>query len=70
MSRAISKKEASAQDVETREKSARASGEAGLNLNLFGSLSGALTSKSKKTTHTNKDGSSHAVEDRLDQGTY
>jgi hypothetical protein len=31
-------------------------------------LSGAFTSKSKKTTHTNKDGSSHAVEDRSDQG--
>lgn len=79
MSRALSKKDAaaqslsqaqsqSAQDVETHERTARASGEAGLNLNLFGALSGAFSSKSKKTTHTNKDGSSHAVEDRLDQG--
>lgn len=42
--------------------------QAGLNLNLFGALSGALSSKSKKTTHQNKDGSSDSVEDRHDQG--
>lgn len=40
----------------------------GLNLNLLGALSGALSSKSKKTTHTNADGSSTTLEDRHDQG--
>ena len=40
----------------------------GLNLNLFGALSGALSSTSKKTTHNNADGSSTSVEDRHDQG--
>lgn len=42
----------------------------GLNLNLFGALSGALSSTSKKTTHTNADGSSTSVEDKHDQGKY
>jgi hypothetical protein len=41
---------------------------AGLNLNLFGALSGAFSSKSKKTTHTNADGSSDVTEDKHDQG--
>ncbi|KAH7381280.1 hypothetical protein DE146DRAFT_760718 [Phaeosphaeria sp. MPI-PUGE-AT-0046c] len=57
-----------ARDVETQEHSASASASAGLNLNLFGALSGAFSSKSKKTTHTNADGSSTSVEDRHDQG--
>ena len=42
----------------------------GLNLNLFGALSGALSSTSKKTTHKNADGSSTSVEDRHDQGKH
>ncbi|KAF2009493.1 hypothetical protein BU24DRAFT_428385 [Aaosphaeria arxii CBS 175.79] len=81
MSRQLSKKEAReqqvaaagqeqnqyARDVETREQNASASGSAGLNLNLFGALSGALSSKSKKTTHHNPDGSSTSVEDRHDK---
>ena len=57
-----------ARDVETQEHHAKASASAGLNLNLFGALSGALSSKSKKTTHTNADGESTSVEDRSDEG--
>lgn len=80
MSGELTKKEARAQqvqqqsasqgarDVETQEHHAKASASAGLNLNLFGALSGALSSKSKKTTHTNADGSSTSVEDRHDKG--
>lgn len=44
--------------------------QAGLNLNLFGALSGAFSSKSKKTTHNNADGSSLSVEEKHDQGTF
>ncbi|KAG9197154.1 hypothetical protein G6514_002230 [Epicoccum nigrum] len=54
-------------DVETQEHHAKASASGGLNLNLFGALSGALSSKSKKTTHTSADGSTTSVEDRHDQ---
>ncbi|KAF2123928.1 hypothetical protein P153DRAFT_401483 [Dothidotthia symphoricarpi CBS 119687] len=36
---------------------------AGLNLNLFTALSGALSSSSKKTTHKNVDGSETSVEE-------
>jgi len=36
---------------------------AGLNLNLFAAVSGVFGSKSKKTTDTDPDGSSHSVED-------
>lgn len=80
MSGSLTRKEAQAQqvqqqsasqgarDVETQEHHAKASASAGLNLNLFGALSGALSSKSKKTTHTNADGSSTSVEDRHDKG--
>lgn len=78
MTRALSKAEAShqqlqqqeqyARDVETREHTAKADASAGLNLNLFGALSGAFTSKSRKTTHSNPDGSSMSVEDREDKG--
>ncbi|PSN75069.1 hypothetical protein BS50DRAFT_567811 [Corynespora cassiicola Philippines] len=81
MSRALTKKEAQQQalaqqqeqqqyvrDVETQEHHANAGASAGLNLNIFGALSGAFSSKSKKTTHRNKDGSSHEVEDRYEQG--
>lgn len=42
----------------------------GLNLNIFGALSGALSSKSRKETHTNPDGSKKAVEDRDTKGVY
>ncbi|KAF2995321.1 palmitoyltransferase swf1 [Curvularia kusanoi] len=59
-----------ARDVETQEHHAKASASGGLNLNIFGALSGALSSKSKKTTHTNADGSSTSVEDRHDQGIF
>jgi hypothetical protein len=58
-----------ARDVETQEHHAKASASGGLNLNIFGALSGALSSKSKKTTHTNADGSSTSIEDRHDKGT-
>jgi hypothetical protein len=80
MSAELTKKEARAQqaqqqsasqgarDVETQEHHAKASASGGLNLNLFGALSGALSSASKKTTHTNADGSSTSVEDRHDKG--
>lgn len=43
---------------------------AGLNLNIFGALAGAFSSKSRKTTQKNKDGSEVSVEDRHDQGTF
>ncbi|KAH7074102.1 hypothetical protein FB567DRAFT_189854 [Paraphoma chrysanthemicola] len=56
-----------AHDVETQEHHAKASASAGLNLNIFGALSGAFSSKSKKTTRQNVDGSSEIVEDRHDQ---
>lgn len=59
-----------ARDVETQEHHAKASASGGLSLNLFGALSGALSSKSKKTTHTNADGSSTSVEDRHDKGEF
>ncbi|KAF2641090.1 hypothetical protein P280DRAFT_468764 [Massarina eburnea CBS 473.64] len=78
MSRALSKKEAQqqqiqqqqqhARDVETDEHHASANASGGLNLNLVGALSGAFSSKQKKTTHTNPDGSSDSVEDRRDKG--
>lgn len=42
--------------------------QAGLNLNLFGALSGALSSTKRKETHTAPDGSSHSVEDAHDKG--
>jgi hypothetical protein len=41
---------------------------AGLNLNVFGALSGAFSSSSKKTTHQNKDGSSEVVEEGHNKG--
>jgi hypothetical protein len=43
--------------------------QAGLNLNIFGALSGAFSSKQKKTTHQNADGSSTTTEDKHDKGT-
>jgi hypothetical protein len=43
--------------------------QAGLNLNLFGALSGAFSSKQKKTTHQDADGSSTTTENKHDQGT-
>ena len=52
------------------EHGANVTPKAGLNLNIFGALSGAFSSKSKKTTHRNKDGSSHEVEDRYEQGAF
>ncbi|KAF2260690.1 hypothetical protein CC78DRAFT_620088 [Lojkania enalia] len=79
MSRALSKREQQRQqamqqqqqqyrrDVETKEYQGSANASAGLNLNIFGAFSGALSSKSKKTTHTNPDGSSTSVEDRDDK---
>ncbi|KAF1850231.1 uncharacterized protein K460DRAFT_400300 [Cucurbitaria berberidis CBS 394.84] len=57
-----------ARDVETQEHHASANASAGLNLNILGALSGAFSSKSKKTTHQNADGSSHTVEDKHDKG--
>jgi hypothetical protein len=78
MSRQVTKKEAQqqqvqgqqqyARDTETQEHHASANAQAGVNLNLFGALGGAFSSKSKKTTHNNPDGSSTSVEDRHDQG--
>jgi hypothetical protein len=44
--------------------------QAGLNLNLGGALSGAFSSKSKKTTTTNPDGSSTSTEDKQDKGRF
>lgn len=80
MTRALSKAEAShqqlqqqeqyARDVEIREHSTRADASAGLNLNLFGALSGAFSSKSRKATHSKPDGSSTSVEDKEDKGMY
>ncbi|ORY02684.1 hypothetical protein BCR34DRAFT_574046 [Clohesyomyces aquaticus] len=55
-------------DVETQEHHASANASAGLNLNLFGALGGAFSSKSKKTTHQNPDGSCESVEHRAEKG--
>lgn len=69
-SRVIAKTDPTAQrlqpsrQVESREHHASASAKAGLNLNIFGVFSGALSSKSKKTTYSNPDGSSRSVEER------
>jgi len=78
MSRSLTKKEAQQQQVQqqnqyardtvTDEKHASAQGSAGLNLNILGAVSGALSSKSKKTTHQNADGSSDTVEERAGKG--
>ncbi|KAJ4298937.1 palmitoyltransferase swf1 [Kalmusia sp. IMI 367209] len=81
MSRALSKKEQQqqiqrqhqqqgqyARDVETQEHHSSANASAGLNLNLFGALSGALSSTKRKETHKNPDGSSHSIEDSHDKG--
>ncbi|OCK76218.1 hypothetical protein K432DRAFT_306843 [Lepidopterella palustris CBS 459.81] len=73
-SRTIAKKDPSAQrlqqsrQVEIEEHNASASAQAGLSLNILGALSCALSSKSKKTTHQNCDGSTHYVEDRHEAG--
>jgi hypothetical protein len=50
--------------------SADTSKQAGLNLNLFGALSGAFSSKQKKTTQQNADGSSTTTEDKHDKGKH
>ncbi|KAH7397339.1 hypothetical protein BKA66DRAFT_437906 [Pyrenochaeta sp. MPI-SDFR-AT-0127] len=78
MSRSLTKQEAQqqqvqqqqqyARNVETQEHHASANASAGLNLNLFGALSGAFSSITKKTTHKNADGSSISVEDKHEQG--
>ena len=57
-----------ARALKTHEHHASANASAGLNLNIFGALSGAFSSKSKKTTHTNADGGSLSQEEKLDQG--
>jgi len=57
-----------AHDTETQERHASANASAGLNLNLFGALSGAFSSKSKKETRQNADGSSHVAETKHDKG--
>ncbi|KAH8636873.1 hypothetical protein IG631_08708 [Alternaria alternata] len=77
MTQAVSKQEASKQQVqqqsqaagsrEVQEHHASANASAGLNLNIFGALSGAFSSKQKKTTHQNADGSSTTTEDKHDK---
>lgn len=44
--------------------------QAGLNLNLFGALSGALSSSKRKETHSKPDGSRHSIEESHDKGMY
>ncbi|KAI4660788.1 uncharacterized protein J4E79_005356 [Alternaria viburni] len=78
MTQAVSKQDTSSQQVqqqrqgagsrEVQEHHASANASAGLNLNLFGALSGAFSSKQKKTTHQNADGSSTTEEDKHDKG--
>ncbi|KAF2848674.1 hypothetical protein T440DRAFT_428339 [Plenodomus tracheiphilus IPT5] len=58
---------ASARDVEVEERSKSASASAGLNLNLFGALSGAFSSSSKKSTKSNPDGSSETTTEKNDR---
>ncbi|KAF2438253.1 hypothetical protein P171DRAFT_437312 [Karstenula rhodostoma CBS 690.94] len=80
MSRALAKNEHSqhlaqqhqaqhqhARDIETTEHKSSANASAGLNLNLFGTLSGALSSSKRKETHAAPDGSTHTVEDAHDK---
>jgi len=54
--------------IEEREVNASASAQGGLNLNIFGAISGIFSGKSKKTTDTAADGSSHSVEHRHGTG--
>jgi hypothetical protein len=56
-------------EVETQEHHAKASASAGLNLNLFGALSGALSSHSRKETHRQPSGEEKSVEERDTKGT-
>ena len=44
--------------------------QAGLNLNIFGAISGVFSGRSKKTTDIAKDGSSKSVEHSEGQGAY
>jgi hypothetical protein len=56
-------------EVESQEHHAKASASAGLNLNLFGALSGALSSHSRKETHRQPNGEEKSVEERDTKGT-
>ncbi|EON69289.1 hypothetical protein W97_08449 [Coniosporium apollinis CBS 100218] len=49
--------------VEEQESHASAQAQAGLNLNILGALSGALSSRSKRTSETHDDGSSASTEE-------
>ncbi|KAH6629082.1 hypothetical protein C7974DRAFT_393801 [Boeremia exigua] len=55
-----------ARATETQEHHAKASASGGLNLNLFGALSGALSSASRKTTARDAEGGEVSVEERQD----
>ncbi|KAF2433376.1 hypothetical protein EJ08DRAFT_647419 [Tothia fuscella] len=59
-----SKRDLEGRQIEEHESEASAKGEAGLNLNLSAAVSSVFGGKSKKTTDTAPDGSSHSVEDR------
>ncbi|KAL1610671.1 palmitoyltransferase swf1 [Paraconiothyrium brasiliense] len=63
-----------ARDVETTEHKSSANAscmrKAGLNLNLFSALSGALSSTKRKETTNKPDGSKHTVEDSHDKGIF
>ncbi|KAF2745290.1 hypothetical protein M011DRAFT_479126 [Sporormia fimetaria CBS 119925] len=52
----------------TESQTHSASASAGLNLNLLGALSGAFSSSSKKTTHTDPEGKKVETEDRYEEG--
>ncbi|KAF2405044.1 hypothetical protein EJ06DRAFT_578302 [Trichodelitschia bisporula] len=54
--------------TEVHEAEAHAEAQAGLNLNIFGAFKGAYKGRKTKTTDTKKDGSSHSVEHKDEEG--
>jgi hypothetical protein len=58
------------QQVEEWEAKASAEAKAGLNLNIFGAISGVFGGRSRKTTDTAADGSSHSVEEKEGIGAF
>ncbi|KAJ5028791.1 hypothetical protein J3E72DRAFT_34425 [Bipolaris maydis] len=54
--------------TQVHERTASANASAGLNLNLFAALSGAFSSKSKKSTRQEANGDTVTEEERWDRG--
>ncbi|KAL6153963.1 palmitoyltransferase swf1 [Exserohilum turcicum] len=63
----LQQNQATASQQQVHEKHASANASAGLNLNLFGALSGAFSSKQKKSTRVDDDGSIVSEQERQDK---